>query len=107
MSDRKLDVLFIQPSSRILYQGLRGRYSAVEPPTWALLLAQSVRSAGFGAAILDCDVFDLSDEEAVRRVKEYDPRLVVFVVYGSEPNQGTARMSGAIPLAAKLKEAYP
>lgn len=107
MSDRRLDCLFVQPHSRCLYQGLRGKFSAIEPPTWSLLLAQSIRSVGFGAAILDCDVMDLTDEQAIQQIKEHNPRLVCFVVYGSEPNQGTARMSGAVPLAQRLRKSYP
>lgn len=105
--DRQLDALFIHPGSSIIYQNLRNTYSAIETPTWALLLAQSCRRAGYGVSILDCDAEGLSDEEAIKRVKEQNPRYVIFVVYGSEPNQGTTRMASAVPLAQKLKDSYP
>ncbi len=107
MPDRKLDVLFVHAGTGRVYQGLRPAYSAVEPPTWSLLLAQSCRARGFGAGILDCDVDNLTDAQAVERVREADPRLVVFAVYGSEPNQGAVRMAGAVPLASLLKRTYP
>jgi hypothetical protein len=38
-----LDVLFVNPdSSAKAYQGLAPVYAAIEPPTWALLLAESL-----------------------------------------------------------------
>jgi hypothetical protein len=58
---RPLDVLFINADSSLhAYQDLAKTYSAIEPPTWALLLAQSCRAKGFGVAILDCDAEKLS-----------------------------------------------
>lgn len=101
----KLDVLFINPdSSAKAYQGLATVYSAIEPPTWALLLAESCRSKGFGVGILDCDAERLTLEQSVARVADADPRLVVFVVYGQNPNSGTTSMIGALSLAKALKD---
>jgi radical SAM superfamily enzyme YgiQ (UPF0313 family) len=108
MTDRALDVLFIHPdSSATAYQGLATTYSAIEPPTWALLLAQSCRAKGFGVAIMDCDAEKLPLEAAVQRVKDLKPRLVVFVVYGQNPNSGTTSMIGATRLAEALKQHDP
>lgn len=105
---RPLDVLFIHPdSSAQAYQGLAQTYSAIEPPTWALLLAQSVRAKGFGAAIMDCDAEKLTLEAAATRVRELKPRLVVFVVYGQNPNSGTTSMIGATRLAEHIKQDLP
>jgi len=48
-----MDILFINPnSSTQTYQGLSKDLSAIETPTWALLLAQSCRSRGAKIAIL-------------------------------------------------------
>lgn len=107
VANRPLDVLFVHPGSKSIYQGLRGKYSAIETPTWSLLLAQACRSKGFGVAILDCDADGLTDEQAVTKVKEANPRLVCFVVYGSEPNQGSVKMADAVPLATLLKQTHP
>lgn len=105
---RKLDVLFVNPdSSAKAYQGLAIVYSAIEPPTWALLLAESCRSKGFGVGILDCDAERLSLEQSVRRVEELRPRLIVFVVYGQNPNSGTTSMIGALAMATALKDQHP
>ncbi len=108
LSSRKLDVLFINADSSLqAYQGLAKTYSAIEPPTWALLLAQSCRAKGFGAAILDCDAEKLSLSDAVGRIQSADPRLAVFVVYGQNPNSGTTGMIGASALAKELRQQYP
>jgi anaerobic magnesium-protoporphyrin IX monomethyl ester cyclase len=106
--ERALDVLLIHPdSSAQAYQDLAATYSAIEPPTWALLLAQSCRAKGFGVAILDCDAERLTLDAAVRRVRELKPRLTLFVVYGQNPNSGTTSMIGATKLAAALKADQP
>lgn len=103
---RPLDVLFINPdSSAKAYQGLAQVYSAIEPPTWALLLAESCRAKGFGTAILDCDAEKLTLEQAVGRIEAAAPRLVVMVVYGQNPNSGTTSMIGALALARAIKDA--
>lgn len=107
-SSRKLDVLFVNPgSSRQAYQDLAETYAAIEPPTWALLLAQSCRAKDFSVAILDCDAERLSPQDAVSRIKDADTRLVVFVVYGQNPNSGTTGMIGASALAKELKQQHP
>lgn len=103
-SERQIDVLFVNPDSAVkAYQGLAEVYAAKEPPTWALLLAQACRSNGFGVAILDCDAERLTLEQSIKRVKDINPRLVCFVVYGQNPNSGTTSMIGATEFAAALK----
>ncbi len=107
-SERRLDVLFVNPdSSAKAYQGLASVYSAIEPPTWSLLLAESCRAKGFGVQILDCDAERLTLDAAIGRVRDASPRLVVLVVYGQNPNAGTTSMIGALAFAKHLKEHYP
>jgi anaerobic magnesium-protoporphyrin IX monomethyl ester cyclase len=99
-----LDVLFITSNnSSGIYQKLSNKYSAIETPTWSLLLAQSCRSKNYKVAILDCLVENLTDEEAYLRIKKLNPRLLCFVVYGQNVNSGTTNMSGAVRLAKYLK----
>jgi len=103
---RRLDVLFVTPnSSAKAYQALANVHSAIEPPTWSLLLAQAMRAKGFSVAILDCDALRLTDEQAVDQISYLNPRLVCFVLYGQNPNAGTTSMIGATALAASLKGA--
>src|SRR3954468_9964786 len=106
--NRQLDVLFVNAdSSAQAYQDLSKDFAAIEPPTWALLLAQSCRAKGFGVAIMDCDAEKLSLAAAVARVGELKPRLVVFVVYGQNPNSGTTSMIGATLLASQIDAELP
>ena len=101
----KLDVLFINPGNQTaIYQDLAKDYSAIETPTWALLLAQSVRAVGFKPGIFDVNAERVSTSQAVQRIKETETRLLCFVVYGQNPNSGTVNMSGATALAKAIKE---
>lgn len=102
----QLDLLLINPgNAEGIYQGLSGRYSAIETPTWALLLAQSCQAAGFGVELLDVNAERLTPEQAVQRIQGKKARLNCFVVYGQNPNAGTVSMSGASRLARAIKEA--
>ena len=99
-----VDVLFVTPdSSLVAYQDLANLYSAVEPPTWSLLLASSVKKNGFDAAILDCNAEKLSLNDSVKRIDETNPRLIVFVLYGQNPNSGTTSMIGALQTLPSVK----
>ena len=54
IKEKNLDCIFLVANSASkTYQSLSKTYSAIEPPTWALLLAQSTRSVGFDVDILD------------------------------------------------------
>jgi len=106
--NRPLDVLFVNAdSAATAYQELSRDFSAIEPPTWALLLAQSCRAKGFGVGLLDCGAERLSDEAAARRIGEAKARLVCFAVYGQNPNSGTTNMIGATALARRVKQEFP
>jgi anaerobic magnesium-protoporphyrin IX monomethyl ester cyclase len=108
MVSRKLDALFVNADSSLqAYQGLAETYAAIEPPTWALLLAQSCRAKGFGVGILDCDAERLPLQTSVNRITDANPRVAVFVVYGQNPNSGTTGMIGASALARELKKQHP
>ena len=103
-----MDVVFINPnSSAKAYQDLALIYAAIEPPTWALLLAQACRSKNFKVSILDCDAERLSLHDSLLRIEEVKPRLICFVVYGQNPNSGTTSMIGATALGAYIREHAP
>ncbi len=103
-----MDVLFVNPdSSAKAYQGLAKLYSAIEPPTWSLLLAESCRAKGFEVGILDCDAERLTIEQSLQRIESIKPRLIVFAVYGQNPNSGTTSMIGALALAEEIKRNLP
>jgi len=101
-----LDVLFIVPGNASeIYQDLAKDYSAIETPTWALLLAQSCRSIGHKVAILDINAEHIKNDEVIERIKTLNPKFICFVVYGQNVNAGTVSMSGAVKLSTAIKAA--
>jgi len=102
-------VTFVIPSSAAqAYQALANKYSAIEPPTWALLLANAVRVEGYDPCILDFDADPARDyEHAAHKIAETGTDIAVFVLYGQNPNSGTTMMIGASKLARQLKLSYP
>ena len=99
-----IDILFINPNSAAhIYQGLSNKHSAIETPTWSLLLAESCRSKGAKVKILDCLAENLNLEITYNKILEFNPLLICFVVYGQNVNSGTTNMVGAVELANYLK----
>jgi len=100
-----MDICFlIASSAKKSYQVLSETYAAIEPPTWALLLAQSCRSKGFKVCILDANAENLSNEEILEKIANLSPRILCLVVYGQNVNAGTANMRGATDITNFLKE---
>ena len=100
-----MDVVFVTPgNSKAIYQELSNKYSAIEPPTWSLLLAESCRSKGFKVSILDCNAEGLSVQQSYERLIELSPKLICFVVYGQNVNAGTTNMVGATYVSEYLKK---
>jgi radical SAM superfamily enzyme YgiQ (UPF0313 family) len=105
MNDKKIDCCFlITPNSLRSYQSLSKDYAAIEPPTWALLLAESMRSVGNNVMILDANAEGLSEKQILDRILEFGPKLICFVVYGQNVNAGTTNMSGTTYIANYLKD---
>lgn len=101
-------ICFVIPSSaKKAYQDLAKTYSAIEMPTWAALLAQAVRVKGHDPVILDFDAYPTNDENAAEQIADTKPKVVVFVLYGQNPNSGTTMMIGAKSLATQLKRSHP
>ena len=101
---KKIDCLFLIPNNaRKSYQKLSETYSAIEPPTWALLLAESIRSVDFNPFIIDANAENLNENEIFNKIKGISPRLICLVVYGQNVNAGTANMRGAVDITNFLK----
>ncbi len=99
------DVLFVNPGNASgIYQSLSKDFSAIETPTWSLLLAESCRSKGFDVSILDVNAERIDNNDATKKIIKLNPKLIVIVVYGQNPNSGTVNMSGAISLATEIKK---
>lgn len=105
MTGEIVDVLFINAdSSATAYQELSARYAAIEPPTWALLLAESVRSKGWNPKIIDAGAEKIHDQLICERIAQMNPRLICFVVYGQNVNAGTTNMHGAVRTATSIRK---
>jgi len=102
-----MNILFISPGAASeVYQDLSKSQSAIEPPTWALLLAESCRAIGITCDLLDVNASRIDNQEAARIVYEADPDLICFVVYGQNVNAGTTQMTGAVRLANTMRRQW-
>jgi len=89
-----IDILFVHTnSSTQTFQSLL-KYAAIEPPIWAALLANSMRSFGVRVDILDCEALQLSTEESYNHIKQINPKLVCFVQFGQHPSASAQNMQG-------------
>ena len=61
-----------------IYQGLANNFSAIETPTWALLLASSMRRYNYSCSILDCSALRLTEEEAIKEIEDSKCRLALL-----------------------------
>jgi radical SAM superfamily enzyme YgiQ (UPF0313 family) len=102
---QKLDILFVHPNaSEVIYQDLSKQASAIEPPIWAAMLANHVRTRNFSTAILDCEAEKLNWNEAAKTIVDFKARVICFVVYGQQPSASSQNMTGAIATANLVKQ---
>lgn len=102
---KKLDLLVVSPSAaQKLYQDLSYNYSAIEPNIWAGLLCNSARSKDYSVRMLDIGAERLSIEEASKEIKYLNPRVLLIVATGQNPNDSSASMQGVVDLADELKK---
>ncbi len=105
---KKIDILFIHPNAaQKIYQDLSKDFSAIEPPIWAGMLASHCLRKGFSAELLDCEALQVDDAQASLKIREFNPRVACFVVYGQQPSASSQNMEGAIPLAELVKKTSP
>lgn len=101
--NKKLDIVFVNTnSSKKVYQDLSIEYSAIEPPFWSLLLAETCRRKGYSVAIIDAIAENLTHEQTAKRVIDINPRFCCFVTYGSNPNSSTTFMTGVYEVAENI-----
>ncbi len=105
----KIDVLLVNPGSRsAVYQELGAAFSAIEPPSLAGLFATHLRQNGLSVDIIDAPAHNLSPRGVAQHVHEdFDPTLVVMVVYGFQPSASTQNMTAAGETCRALKDFDP
>ncbi|MBI4023333.1 MAG: cobalamin B12-binding domain-containing protein [Verrucomicrobia bacterium] len=105
---KPLDLLVLNPNGRKrIYQELSVSFAAIEPPTWGLLIATSIRKRGYSVRVLDADAENLDAAEAAERVVEAKPRLVAVVVHGQQPSASTQNMPAAREACAAIRNRAP
>jgi anaerobic magnesium-protoporphyrin IX monomethyl ester cyclase len=103
-----IDILFVHSNaSGKIYQGLAENHAAIEPPIWAAMLANSARSSGYEAQILDAEAERIDYIETAKRINDYKARIICFVVYGQQPSASTQNMEGACLTASEFKNINP
>jgi anaerobic magnesium-protoporphyrin IX monomethyl ester cyclase len=103
-----IDILFVHSNASVkIYQGLAESHAAIEPPIWAAMLANSARSHGYDAQILDAEAERIDYIETAKRINDYKARIVCFVVYGQQPSASSQNMEGACLTASQFKEIDP
>jgi radical SAM superfamily enzyme YgiQ (UPF0313 family) len=104
-SKQPLDVLLVNPGSRAaVYQELGDRYSAIEPPSLAGLFATYLRKRGLSVAIVDAPALNLSPAGVAETIRDnFEPVLIVMVVYGFQPSASTQNMTAAGETCTAIK----
>ena len=99
-----LDILFIHPNSaKRIYQDLAKNNSAIEPPIWCAMLANSVRSSGSNVHIIDAEVLHLDYNQVAEEAINLKPKIICIVVYGQQPSASSQNMFGAVKTAETIK----
>lgn len=98
-----LDILLVEPNASSGYQSLAHDFSAIETPTWCLLLAGAVRQKGYAVGILDANAERLALSETSARILALSPKLVLFSCYGQNPNASTPFFGAGLKHAEALK----
>lgn len=103
------EILFINPGAmHTVYQELGHSLSAIEPPSLAALFATYVRKKGASTAIIDAPALNLNPAEVADLIeKEYNPTLIVMVVYGFQPSASTQNMMAAGETCREIKNRNP
>jgi anaerobic magnesium-protoporphyrin IX monomethyl ester cyclase len=105
---RRLDLLLVNPGSRAeVYQKLGNSLAAIEPPSWAGMIASYMRRRGFGVEILDAAAIELSPDAVGQAVQERDPLLTALVVYGQQPSASTQNMTAASKILRSIRQQAP
>lgn len=104
-----VDVLLVNPGSPAsVYQELSNEFSAIEPPSLAAVFATYIRLKGGTVAIADAPAYNMSPSMLAKHISEtYNPKLIVFVVYGFQPSASTQNMTAAGETCTLLKQHNP
>jgi radical SAM superfamily enzyme YgiQ (UPF0313 family) len=91
-----------------VYQELERDFSAIEPPSLGGLFATYLRRKGQSVEIVDAPALNLTPAQVAKLIHDnFDPALIVVVVYGFQPSASTQNMVAAGETARALKAINP
>jgi len=101
----KVDILFIHPGNqKKTYQDLANEFTAIAPPSWTSLLAGSMMRKGKTVAVYDANLRGWTDKMPTALIGEFNPELIVIMVYGHNPSASTQTMPAAGMIANDIKK---
>lgn len=106
---KMVDLILVNPGNpKKVYGKLRSNLSGIEPPYWCALIGAFIREKGYSVKIIDSDAENLSPQETVERIIEYNPLLVNIVVMGTNPSaSSTPKMPAVREYLEIIKEKRP
>lgn len=109
MNPRHVDAVLVNPGNlTAVYQDLGKDFSAIEPPSLAGLFATYLRRKGLSVEIIDAPALNLDPSQVASAIGEnFNPALVVVVVYGFQPSASTQNMPAASATCLALKKLDP
>lgn len=100
-----LDTIIINPGGRQqTYQDLNKKFTGIEPPIWAGLIANNLRKNKVSLELLDTNALKMSPEQTALYVANKKPKLVVIVIYGHNPSSSTQTMPSARQITQAIKK---
>lgn len=103
-----LDLLVINPNGRRpIYQELSTDLAAIEPPTWGVLIATSMRKRGYNVRIIDADAEGMTYAQVAAAARDAAPRLIAMIVHGQQPSASTQLMPAARETCSAIKTLWP
>ena len=103
-----LDTIIINPGGRQqTYQDLNKKFTGIEPPIWAGLIANFLKQKLIKLKLVDTNALMIDPREMAQIVQEEKPILVTIVIYGHNPSASTQTMPSAGALAREIKKLNP
>lgn len=100
-----MKLLLIRPNDSKAVYGEVVANAACEPPFWAATIAAycARECENIEVSVLDAEVYNMSPDEVVSKVKEIKPQLAIITVTGTNLSASTWKMNGASICARAIK----
>ena len=105
----KVDIVLVKPGSqKELYGELSAfKFTAIEPPLWAALLAGYLRNLGYSVVLYDAEIENWGYQDTAEKIRDTNPVLTAIVVSGTNPSASTMNNTGAGKIVGSLRKLDP